>query len=238
MKYLLHYYFYTLLLSNELEINHEERKMKKDREQEIADGISLPQNFTSDLRGRQSVRATFKLTVGCIDAISIVATQLGIKQKSLFDHLIEDTRSLSLIAREIKNAKIQRQNRIQKTFVMSRRSLSFLDEVSRSYNAPRDALIEYTVQSLLPIIAKEQEKHSQRKETLGEIKDHFDAGKKLLNTVKSSLGAEDHIYQRLEAVMMGYENAYNSITSFIERSKIIEDFKPETLKDILLSSED
>lgn len=212
--------------------------MKKDKEQQMTDGMSLPQAFTSDLRGRQSVRATFKLTAGCIDAISIVATQLGIKQKSLFDHLIEDTRSLSLIARGMQNAKIQGQNRIQKTFVISRRSLSSLDKVSRSYNAPRDALVEYTVQSLLPIIANEQEKHNKRKAMFGEIEDHFIKGEKLLNKVRDSLGADDHIYQKLETVMTVYENAYRNIVAFIERGKIIEDFKPETLKDILLAFED
>lgn len=53
----------------------------------------------SDLRGRQSVRATFKLSEKAIDALSIVAIHLGIKQKSLFDQLINDTSSLSLIAK-------------------------------------------------------------------------------------------------------------------------------------------
>ena len=56
----------------------------------------------NDLRGRQSVRATFKLSAICIDAISIVAGQLGIKQKSLFDHLFQDAASLRDIARKLK----------------------------------------------------------------------------------------------------------------------------------------
>ena len=42
---------------------------------------------SSGLRGRQSVRATFRLSEACIDAISIVATHLGIKQKSIFEWL-------------------------------------------------------------------------------------------------------------------------------------------------------
>ena len=64
--------------------------MNRDDKNEQTKGISLPKTFTSDLRGRQSVRATFKLSEGCIEAISIVAAHLGIKQKSLFDHLVED----------------------------------------------------------------------------------------------------------------------------------------------------
>ena len=62
--------------------------------------ITLPHPSSADLRGKQSVRATFKLTEKAIEALSIVAVHLGIKQKSLFDHLLEDTRSLSAIAKE------------------------------------------------------------------------------------------------------------------------------------------
>ena len=78
---------------------------------------------SSGLRGRQSVRATFKLSSGCIAAISIVAAQLGIKQKSLFDHLAQDSDSLNAIAREVQNARLRAENRIQKTYVISRKSL-------------------------------------------------------------------------------------------------------------------
>ena len=46
----------------------------------------MPKPTTLDLRGRQSVRATFRLSEACIDAISILSAQLGIKQKSVFDH--------------------------------------------------------------------------------------------------------------------------------------------------------
>ena len=76
--------------------------MENDKEHNQRRGVSEPRTFASDLRGRQSVRATFKLTEGCIDAISIVAAHLGIKQKSLFDHLVEDNSSLSSIAVKFK----------------------------------------------------------------------------------------------------------------------------------------
>ena len=56
-------------------------------------GISLPP--CSDLRGKQSIRATFKLSEKSIEIISVVASRLGIKQKSLFDHLIDDMNKLT-----------------------------------------------------------------------------------------------------------------------------------------------
>ena len=212
--------------------------MEKNEEKKTRRGISLPRNFTSDLRGRQSVRATFKLSEGCIDAISIVAAHLGIKQKSLFDHLVEDARSLKSIAREIQNIKLIKQDRIQKTFVISRRSLSSLDKVSKSYNAPRDVLVEYSVQRLLPIIAMERQKHDKRKKMLDKIASHFMEGDKLLNKVRDILGVEDPVYQRLKTVMAVYESTYHNIESFIEKGKIIEDFQPDVLEQIYTASED
>jgi hypothetical protein len=212
--------------------------MNPDDENEQTKGISLPKTFTSDLRGRQSVRATFKLSEGCIEAISIVAAHLGIKQKSLFDHLAEDARTLKSIAREIQNIKITKQGRIQKTFVISRRSLLSLENVSKNFNAPRDALVELSVQRLLPIIAKEREKHEKRKKMLNEIDKHLKEGERLLSNAKEIFGVEDTICQKLESVMTVYENAYHHIASFIEKGKIIEEFQPEDLKRILIITED
>ena len=178
-------------------------------------GISLPQTTTSDLRGRQSVRATFKLTEECIGAISIVATHLGIKQKSLFDHLVEDMGSLKAIARELKNTNVHAQNRVQKTFVISRKSLRSLETVSKSHNAPRDALVEFSVQRLLPIIINEQKRHQTRKNMHKEIATHLKAGQTLLTRLKHALGTEDPVYSRMTALMLNYNNTFTAIDAFI-----------------------
>ena len=212
--------------------------MNQNDKNEQTKGISLPKTFTSDLRGRQSVRATFKLSEGCIEAISIVAAHLGIKQKSLFDHLVEDARFLTSIAREIQDIKLTKQGRIQKTFVISRRSLLSLENVSKNFNAPRDALVELSVQRLLPIIAKEREKHEKRKKMLNEIAKHLEEGEKLLSSTREMFGKEDTIYQKLESVMTVYENAYHHIASFIEKGKIIEEFQPGDFKRIVIITKD
>ena len=98
----------------------------------ISHNISLPLPSAEDLRGRQSVRATFKLSARAIDALSIVAVHLGIKQKSLFDQLIEDAGSLSHIAREIESDDFATLERVQKTYVISRRTLRSLEDISRT----------------------------------------------------------------------------------------------------------
>ncbi|MBW1864245.1 MAG: hypothetical protein JRI64_01105 [Deltaproteobacteria bacterium] len=196
-------------------------------------GISLPQTTTSDLRGRQSVRATFKLTEECIGAISIVATHLGIKQKSLFDHLVEDMNSLKAIARGLKNTNVRTQNRVQKTFVISRKSLRSLETVSKSHNAPRDALVEFSVQRLLPIIIKEQKRHQARKKMRREIETHFEAGNALLSRVKNVLGTEDPVLSKMTTLMMNYNSTFAAIDAFIERGRLIEEFDPEMLKQMI-----
>jgi len=181
--------------------------MKKNKENQLEDEKSATGPATLDLRGRQSVRATFRLSEACIDAISILSAQLGIKQKSVFDHLMEDDRLLNNMARDLENIKFDRHERIQKTFVVSRRSLSFLDMISRRHNAPRDALVEYSVRRLWPIIEHEREKHRKRKA----LKD---------------LDPDDPVVDKLSTAMSIYRNALAAIDSFIERGNIIEEFEP------------
>ncbi|MEE4601985.1 MAG: hypothetical protein V2J65_11960 [Desulfobacteraceae bacterium] len=201
--------------------------MKKNKRNQSDMGISISNPSTMALRGRQSVRATFRLSEGCIDAISILAAQLGIKQKSIFDHLMEDAQILKDMASELENSEFDRHERIQKTYVISRRSLSFLDTVSSEYDAPRDALVETSVRRLLPIIANERKKHEKRKVILTEISNHFEKGRKLLTKAEEMLGTDDQIVNNLKTAMSVYENVLNDISGFIERGKIIEKFQPE-----------
>lgn len=205
--------------------------MPKNKKRGSSIKISLPQATRSDLRGRQSVRATFRLTEGCIDAISVVSRQLGIKQKSLFDHLVEDIELLESIAIRIANSDLTKQNRIQKTFVISRRSLLSLDKIARAFGAPRDMLVEYSVQRLLPLIEKEQQKHRKRKEFLKSIEVHFKAGKKLLDQIEETLGNDDPMLTEFLTTMAVYQSTMRKIASFVEKGKIIEEFDLESFKE-------
>ena len=201
--------------------------MEKNEEKRYDGDTSIPKPTTLDLRGRQSVRATFRLFEACIDAISILSAQLGIKQKSVFDHLMEDAQILKNMARELENTEFDRHERIQKTFVISRRSLSYLDMISSEHNAPRDALVEYSVRRLLPIIAKERKKHEKRKELCAEISNHFAKGEKLLSKADEMLGSDDPIVHKLQTAISVYKNVFGDIANFIERGKMIEKFRAE-----------
>ncbi|CAB1082910.1 hypothetical protein D1AOALGA4SA_10501 [Olavius algarvensis Delta 1 endosymbiont] len=188
------------------------------------DGDDLPLPSPHDLRGRQSVRATFKLSAKAIETMSIVSVHLGIKQKSLFDHLIEDARSLSHIAREIESEKFRTLSRVQKTFVISRRTLSCLDEISKQFQAPRDALVEYSIQRLLPVIAQERERHRRRKEILNDINEHLADGLQILQKTKSLLGEDDPVFIRLASALKSMANVQSNVKAFVEKGNIIEEF--------------
>ena len=206
--------------------------MTGDNTPDRTDFSGISQSDFANLKGRQSVRATFKLTNDCIEAISIVAGQLGIKQKSLFDHLFQDTDTLSAIARRFRNARLQTANRIQKPYVISRNALLSLEDISRNFNAPRDVLIEFSVQRLLPIIANERQRHAKRKALFDKIQRHLEAGRNLLKETFAELGEEDPMTDRLSAALGTYESDCKQMAALVEKGKNIEEFEPSTLQKV------
>ncbi len=190
----------------------------------VMNEISLPLPSSVDLRGRQSVRATFKLSARAIDTLSIVAVHLGIKQKSVFDHLIEDARSLRIIAREVDPEAFNALERVQKTFVINRRTLRSLEEIAGQFNTSRDALVELSIQRLLPIIYREQEKHEKRKKRLNKI-DHFvDHGIQLHEELETELGEDDVVTVEFRGAIEALVQARSHIGTFIVKGRIIENF--------------
>jgi hypothetical protein len=186
--------------------------------------ISLPQPSSKDLMGRQSVRATFKLSTKAIEALSTVSFHLGIKQKSLFDHLIDDLAALEIIAREVQPQTDERSSRIQKTFVLSRRTLSCLEQAAREFEASRDALVEFSIQRLMPVIEKEKQKHKRRKHLLNQVENFIDDGRRLLSDAREALGEDDPLYSELKRAMTVLQNASEGMAAFIQKGKMIENF--------------
>lgn len=198
--------------------------MRKNNKNKTLQDMSLPDPSSSDLRARQSVRATFKLSEKAIEALSILSIHLGIKQKSLFDHLLEDMEELRLIAQEIKGEEFISLNRVQKTYVISRKTLSSLDTTSKTYETPRDALVEFSIQRLLPLITKERERYQRRQEILRELTEYLRDGERILRKSKKFLGQDDPVNDRLESAMTVLSNVQRYMETFVEKGKAIEDF--------------
>lgn len=186
------------------------------------DPFSGPSMF--DLRGKQSVRATFKLSQKSIDAIGLVAVHMGIKQKSLFDHIIEDLEALDELARNIHIRQFRKIPRKQKTFVLSRRTIEALANISNTYGMPRDALVEYSIQKLETVIQTEKLRHGERKKLLVRLEAHFKAGEELYESAAKTLGPDDPFCRQMEKAMITARKTNADILQFLEKSKVLEDF--------------
>jgi len=181
------------------------------------------QKSTASLRGRQSVRATFKLTERSIDALSILACQLGIKQKTLFDQVVDDSASLRMIAREFEDFKRVSQ-RVAKTYVISRKTLETLDQVSDRYNTPRDALVEFSIERILPLLQQEKEKHEKRKSFLKELQTFVHEGVDILNRVEATLGTDDPVFIEMVKMMHHLSCCRDGVHDFVEKGNRMDDF--------------
>lgn len=184
----------------------------------------FPGSTMFNLRGKQSVRATFKISQKAIDAIGMVAVHMGIKQKSLFDHIIEDLEALDTLAQTIQIRKFRQIERKQKTYVLSRKTIDALEAISETYGMPRDALVEYSVQKLESIISSEKLKHEERKILQKEITDYFDQGKLIYRKAVSILGEDDPFCRRIEKALLACRKTEEDIHDFLEKSKILEGF--------------
>jgi hypothetical protein len=178
---------------------------------------------TADLRGRQSVRTTFKLSERSIHALSILACQLGIRQKSLFDHLIDDMQALQFIAHAAEDAD-PKEHRVAKTFVISRKTLENLEQVCSRFHTPRDLLVEFSIERILPLISKEKEKHEKRKFLVEELRRYLSDGSELLEKAEENLGEDDPVFEKILIMMKYVKNACSEVESFVKRGERMEDF--------------
>jgi len=185
--------------------------------------LEFTEESSAQLRGHQSVRTTFKLSERSIAALSVLAGQLGIKQKSLFDHLVEDVQVLKTIAREFETFPDEGQ-RIAKTYVISRKTLDNLEKVSAKYNTPRDALVEFSIERILPLIEQEKEKYARRMKIARQLHELAASSRDLLEQAIGELGEEDQLVQELVSVARSALSARQRVDAYLRKAKGIEDF--------------
>ena len=99
-----------------------------------------------------------------------------------------------------------------------------LEQAAEEFDAPRDALVEFSIKRLLPIIAEEQEKHRNRKEILEKMHSQLAAGFTLLQQSEALLGEDDLVTGRLASAIASFDNAFKYIEAYVERGCVIEDF--------------
>lgn len=185
--------------------------------------IEYSKESTASLRGKQSVRTTFKLSERSIQALSILACQLGIKQKSLFDHLIDDVSSLRAVAKEFEEYR-QEETRVAKTYVVSRRTLENLEKFSKNFATPRDAIIEFSIERIIPLIAEEKIKHARRKKMHLHMSSLMEMGKQILTDADEYFDGDDPVFNKYLHAMKVLNNSCRDVDQFLVRSQRVEDF--------------
>lgn len=185
--------------------------------------VEFLQRSSANLRGKQSVRATFKLTERSIAALSVLAGQLGIKQKSLFDHVVDDDEGLKMIARRFENFSGSRR-RVAKTYVISRKTLENLEQVASRYNTPRDALVELSIERLLPLLEEERKKHEKRKIFLDELKEYVEKGAGMLERAEKELGEDDPVFHEILKMQRYVGSCREGVEHLVKKGNRIENF--------------
>lgn len=188
------------------------------------DFVMVSETYSADLKGRQSVRTTFKLPTRCIDALSLLAGQLGIKQKSIFDHLVDDTKTLQALARDIEQYEASRDNRVAKTYVISRKTLENLEHASRRFQAPRDALVEFSIERIMPLLKEEKQKHENRQLLSSKLNQFLREGRELLEQADSILDRDDPVFEKIIQMVSAVRSGSDEIDIIIDKGKKLEDF--------------
>lgn len=186
-------------------------------------------NF-KDLLGKKSVKATFRLKPEIISVLSILSAQLGIKQKSLFDYLLEDMNALHEIAGTSLPGRFDKVKRIRKTLVLSQKTLSALKVAAEHFSTSRDDIVERLIQRLLPVFENERIRQAEREKALVKIKEHFNQGKTLIHEIRRLVGKEDSLYQSFQAVMRSYAKAFADIETLVDKGKRIANFPIESIR--------
>ncbi len=170
------------------------------------------------LQGKQSVRTTFRLPNHIIGLLNVVAFQLGLKQKSLFDQLVEDEDVLKKVTEKVlkEDTQLNSGERRQKTYVLSRRSLEVIEKISREKNISRDFIVEISIQRLLPVFNIEQEKHKNRSVIYTEMQRYLDQGNKLLKKAEHHLGEQDAICAMIQKSNKIMEQNASDLRSIIK----------------------
>ncbi|MCB2146401.1 MAG: hypothetical protein KQI81_07990 [Deltaproteobacteria bacterium] len=197
---------------------------------EDRNGAPLQSNNFEDLLGKKSVKATFRLRPEVISVLSILSTQLGIKQKSLFDYLMEDVNALHAITRASGPGRFDKAKRVRKTLMLSQKSLAALKAAAEQSSTSLDDIVERLIHRLLPVFEKERRRQGKRENALAKIKKHFNQGKPLMHEIRRLVGKEDSLYQSFQAVMRSYAKAFADIETLVNKGKRIANFPIESLQ--------
>ena len=146
----------------------------------------------------------------------MAAKHLGIKQKTLLVQLLEDEKALNLLADDaITHARDDNKCR-PKTLVLSQKALDLMEEISYSYDIPRDFLIELSVARLTSYIDSLAETHAQRRALMEELDRHTTQVADLLNKAGTMLQEDDVFKLKLKILSESVQKQVEEIRKTVK----------------------
>lgn len=200
--------------------------MRENRSIHKANNINGLGLSIESLKGKQSVRTTFQLPDKLIELLGLVASQFGVKQKSLFDQLLKDTDTLMQLADTGFEQHRQGTDRRPKTYVISKRSLDLLDSVAKSRQVPRDFLVEHSIRRLMPVLRREQEKHQKRRRVYDEAERFLECGESLQADAAKLLGEDDQLTEIVQKMIEQCREHLGRVRDLVEKGESVAQFAP------------
>lgn len=111
-----------------------------------------------------------------------------------------------------------------KTFVISRKTLENLERVCSRFHTPRDVLVEFSIERILPLISKEKEKHEKRKILLEELRHYLSEGSEILAKAEEILGEDDPVFEKILTMMRYVKIGCSEVELFVKRGERMEGF--------------
>jgi hypothetical protein len=113
---------------------------------------------------------------------------------------------------------------VAKTYVISRKTLENLEQVSKRYQTPRDALVEFSIERIMPLLQEEKDKHRNRKKLRPGLDRFLQEGHALLKEAAEMLDRDDPAFQRIYQMVGAVSGGYDEIGAIIDKGKGLEEF--------------
>ena len=153
-----------------------------------------------ELKAKQSVRTTFRLTEKTINLLKVAAKHLGIKQKTLLDQLLEDEKALAILAEGATALSRAEHEFRPKTLVLSKKSLDQIEMAASRHEISRDVLIEMSVDRLASYIDSLAQTHAKRRVLMAELDQYQEQITEVLDRASTMLPKDDAFRGKLKTL--------------------------------------
>ena len=205
-------------------IQHKGDAMKKSNKHKTLDKIPEYSKKTFTLEDRQSIRTTFNLTKETSEQIKSLVKDRGITVKELFEILCFDIFDILnewfISEGVLKKEEWKKKNRqVRKTYVISKRTFTRLNDLSKGHQIPRDVLVEHLFKTYQIVnklhLKKIEESKKNHKKALQIMEDFLSISSETRGKLREILIEEDPIVERFEHIDIVIHNLVSDIESEI-----------------------